>query len=144
MKNSSTLLTAILLVVAWGCKKNNQRDFPRVEVREYIYINNPSNNILRSVGGSVTAQGGYRGLIVYRRYANRGNDDFAAYDQACPEHYDRECSQLEIGDDGNFAVCPCENEKYLLFDGSPGDSASTSLFEYRTNFDGEVIFVSDR
>lgn len=143
MKKSSFILTALFIMVAWSCEKNRNRDFPLVDVREYLVLNNPSNNALQSVGGLVTHPGGFRGLIVYRRFANQDRNDFAAYDRACPTHYEQECSVLEMSDDGIFAICPCENEKYLLFDGSPGDGAQISLFPYRAVFDGATITISD-
>lgn len=143
MKKSSLLLTLFFIMVAWSCEKNRNRDFPIVDVREFLVLNNPSNDALRSVGGVVTHPGGLRGLIVYRRFINQDRNDFAAYDRACPTHFEQECGVLEISDDGIFAICPCENEKYLLFDGSPGDGAEVSLVPYSTTFDGATIVVSN-
>lgn len=135
------ILTTIVFSVASSCEKNQERDFPLVSFDEYIYLNNPSNIALQNPGGAIYHTGGYRGLIIYRRFINGGNDDFGAFDRACPEHYRENCSQLEIEDDGIFASCPCGGEKYLLFDGAPGDSATTSMVEYQSTFDGAVIRV---
>lgn len=138
-KRLSLLLTLIFLSVASACKKNQQRDFPLVSFDQYIYLNNPSNIELQSPGGAVYFNGGYRGLIIFRRYGNNQVDDFAAFDRACPKHYSEDCSQLELSDDRVFAECPCHGEKYLLFDGSPGEGATISMVEYRCTFDGAVI-----
>lgn len=134
-------LTAILLGVASACADDRQRDFPNVAFEEIIYLNNPSNLPLQNIGGAVFHPGGYEGLIVFRRFANGGFDDFAAYDRGCPEHYREECGILEFSDDGTFAVCPCGDEKYLLFDGSPGEKASVGLIEYPARYDGSVVVV---
>lgn len=137
----SYILTLIFVTVASGCEKNNQRDFPVVSFDEYIYLNNPSNIELQSPGGAIYNPGGYRGLIIFRRYANNDASDFAAFDRACPTHYQEDCSQLELSDDRVFAECPCHGEKYLLFDGSPGENAVISMVEYRCTFDGAIIRV---
>jgi len=143
MKRFIPLLTGIFLAVASGCEKNNPNNFPLVDVEEFIFLNNPSNSALLAAGGSITHPGGHRGLIVFRRFFNQDSEDFAAYDRACPTHFEESCSVLEIDSDGLFAVCPCENEKYLLFDGSPGDNAERSLQPYRTFFDGNVVTIRD-
>lgn len=135
------LLTLVSLSVASACKKNNQRDFPVVSFDEYIYLNNPSNNELLNPGGAVYTAGGYRGLIIFRRYLNNDTYDFGAFDRACPEHYAEDCSQLEISEDRVYAECPCHGEKYLLFDGSPNENAVISMVEYQCTFDGAVIRV---
>lgn len=85
--------------------------------------------------------GGYRGLIIFRRYLNNDTYDFGAFDRACPEHYAEDCSQLEISEDRVYAECPCHGEKYLLFDGSPNENAVISMVEYQCTFDGAVIRV---
>lgn len=141
MKRFSPIWTILFLIVASACEKSQQRDFPIVSIDEYIYLNNPSNIDLQSPGGVVTFGGGYRGLIIYRRYNNNGINDFAAFDRACPEHYRDECSVLEIDDDKLYASCPCGGEKYLLFDGAPAQDAKTSMVEYQCTFDGAVIRV---
>ncbi len=141
-KSSSLVLTLLLIGVASGCKKKSQRsDFPNVSFEEYVYLNNPSSYDLGVPGGAIFHTGGYRGLIIYRRYLNGGIDDFAIYDRACPEHYAENCSQLELSNDGLFAICPCGNEKYLLFDGSPVDEATISLFPYSASLSNNVLYI---
>ncbi len=138
-----TLLTLLTALVASGCKKNQANDFPNVQVQEVLYLNNPSNQALQNPGGWVYAEGGYRGLIVYRRYLNNTANDFAVYDRACPEHFNQSCSQLAISADDIFAECSCQQEKYVLFDGSPGEGAARGLVPYAVNFDGQVLFISN-
>jgi hypothetical protein len=136
-------LTLIFLGVASACKKERQRDFPFVNIDEYVYLSNPSSFEIQTVGGAIYQQGGYQGLIIYRRFGNGNVDDFAAYDRACPTHYREDCGVLDIDDDRTFAVCRCGGEKYLLFDGSPAEDASTSMVEYRAVFNGSFIRVTN-
>lgn len=138
-----TILTLIFSMVAFSCEKNSNSDFPVVQVDEYVYLNNPSSFPLTSPGGWVYNQGGYRGLIVTRRFINNDQGDFAVFDRACPEHFSEECSMLTVSSDNTFMECACNGEKYLLFDGSPSDGASLGLKQYGTNFDGNVLRVFD-
>lgn len=140
---SAFLWTLILLGVAWGCEKNQRRNFPNVQFDQYIYLNNPSNFPLRTVGGAMSHDGGYRGLIIFRRFINNGNDDFVAFDRGCPIHYQKDCGQLEITEGQDHARCPCEDEEYLLFDGSPASDATIGLIPYPVTFDGSVIYVTN-
>jgi len=138
-----TLLTLLLFMVASGCRKSNNNAFPNVRVEEYVYLSNPSNFDLTAPGGWIYHTGGYRGLIVYRRYVNGNQTDFGAYDRACPEHYADGCSKLDVDEDGTYAVCGCNGEKYLLLDGSPTGGGQYPLMEYPTNFDGQVLYISN-
>lgn len=133
--------TLILLGVASACKDDRIRDFPQVGFEEYIYLNNPSSAELRSPGGAIFHTGGFRGLIIVRRFMNGNQRDFAAYDRACPQHFREDCSRLEFDEDNLFVKCPCHGEKYLLFDGSPSDDANISLFEYSATFNSSVVVV---
>lgn len=136
-------LTFFLIMVACGCKKTQVNDFPNVPVEQYVYLNNPSNQALLNPGGWVYFNGGYRGLLIYRRYFNNNADDFAVYDRACPEHFDQSCSILEVSDDDISAKCSCQQDEYILFDGSPSKDANRGLFPYRVLFDGEVLIISN-
>lgn len=143
MKKAFNYLTVLFILVACACEKNRNRDFPNIAFEEFIYLNNPGNIELQHVGGATFHQGGFKGLIIYRRYNNGSANDFAGYDRGCPEHYREDCSTLEFTDDKTFARCECHGEKYLLFDGSPADGATISLMEYRTTFSGNVITVQN-
>lgn len=138
-----TLLTPLLLLVASGCKKNQANDFPNVQVQETIYLNNPSNQALQNPGGWVYAPGGVKGLIIYRRYLNNQASDFAAYDRACPQHFNEGCGLLTVSDDDIYALCTCNKEEYILFDGSPAKNAERGLYSYPVSFDGQVVVVSN-
>ena len=142
-KNPFFLLTLFFLLVASSCKKNRANNFPSVSVEQYIYLNNATNFDLQFQGGAVYADGGLKGLIIYRRYNNSARDDFAAYDRACPVHFEEDCAQLEITDDKTFAKCSCGGEEYLLYDGSPTGGAQYGLVEYSAIFDGSIIYVKN-
>lgn len=146
MKKRVLKFTAIgLLAFCAAC--NNQNEFyniPNVAISEFIYLSNPSNFDLTVQGGYIYRQAGYRGLIVYRRYMNFDENDFVAYERACPLHYSEPCSTMKVVNDLTI-VCECDGKQYSLFDGSPfADNPSPSVKFYRTTFDGvNTIQVSN-
>lgn len=144
-KSFVLVLTAICLGVACSCEKNNEVYFPNVGFEEYVYLTNPGNQALQNVSGYIYHPGGYKGLIVFRRSYDpvEPENDFIAFDRACPEHYDEDCGTLEVDEDAVFAVCDCNNEKYLLYDGAPSEGASLPLRQYRVILNNNVLVISN-
>ena len=87
MRTFTVVLTLIVLGVASSCKKNETSYFPSVAFEQRVYLSNPSSFDLSVPGGWIYTDGGYKGLIIYRRYLNGGQDDFIALDRGCPTHY---------------------------------------------------------
>lgn len=135
------VLTGIIFLVASGCRKSQPDNFPNVGFETYVYLNNPSNQILQQPGGWVYHDGGYRGLIIYRRQLTGAADDFGVYDRGCPEHFSENCGILEVTDDDLFAECPCEGERYLLLDGSPAENARLGLKMYPGSLNSGVLYI---
>ena len=128
-----------------GCKKqDNFYDIPNVAISHHVYLSNPTNFDLQVQGGWVYRNAGYKGLIIYRRYMNYDNNDFVAYERACPLHYSSDCATMKVKD-GLTIVCECDGKEYSLFDGSPySDNPSPSVKFYRTTYDGNItIHVSN-
>lgn len=141
--NHLYILTLLFLVVASGCKKNNQVYFPNIGFEEYVYLNNPSSFAITAPGGYIYHTGGYRGLIIYRNNLNGTSSDFSVFDRACPEHFDQGCSKLEVTDDGLYAKCSCGGEKYFILDGSPIEDATRPLHQYPAILNGDVLYISN-
>ena len=135
------VLTGYLIMVASSCNKSRPNDFPDVAFETYIYLNNPSNSALLQPGGWIFHDGGYKGLIVYRRQVTGGPEDFGVYDRACPVHYAEACGRLSISDDDLFAECSCGGETYLLYDGSPIESSDVGLYPYPGSVNAGVLYV---
>lgn len=143
MNRFTLLLTLIFLWVAPSCKKKQVDDFPLVAFEERVYLNNPSSQDLLVPGGWIYHPGGFGGLVVYRKYINGGNDDFIAHDRSCPTHYNESCRTLNVDGDDLFLECSCNQEKYLLFDGAPGDGATRGTKQYRVVRNGDVLYISN-
>ena len=127
-----------------GCNKQRVNDLiPNVAVNEFVYLNNPSSFNLQVQGGWIYHTGGFAGLVVYRRYFTQQNNDFVAYERACPLHFAQSCGTLKVVDD-IFLECPCDGHQFLMFDGQPIDGNSPQLRFYNTFFDGSnVIQISN-
>ena len=133
IKSISTIL--VLFVLSSCAKQQVEYDIPNIGVSEYIYLSNPTSFNLQVQGGWIYNQGGYKGLVIFRRYFNNDENDFIAYERACPNHYNQTCGILEV-EDNSYLTCSCNSESFILFDGSPVDFASQNVKFYRTVFDG--------
>lgn len=137
----SVVLIALgtIMVFTSGCKKE-QQGVPYAYVNLTIYVNDPQNIALTTVGGRKFYDGGYRGLIVYRK----SQAEFMVYDRACPVHAD-DANALIIVDSSNIILKDnlCGSQ-FLFSDGSTiGGPAIIPLTHYPTIFDGTVLRVQN-
>lgn len=136
-----TLIAFIITLIVLACRRD-QHPIPEVFVDVYVSLNIPSSLPLQNPGGAIYHEGGYKGLIIYRRFLSNSSEDFAVYDRACPVHWDRECGRISIDKDMMFGSCPCDSAQYLLYDGSAiGDNESVPLKFYRLRFMGNRLHI---
>ena len=90
----------ILLLSLFSCSNTDDPNsiLPYVPVNETVYLNNPSNNNLLSVGGWVEISGGIKGIVVY----HAGIENYLAYDLACPHLAPSACSKMIVEDGLNM------------------------------------------
>ena len=129
------ILTAIIIVLSiiFSCKKSNvDNPIPYVPVNKTIYLSLPEYAPLNSIGSSVFIDGGYRGIVVYRRSLT----EFVAFDRACPYDPTATGAKLEIDSSGVTTVDPNCGSKFNLYDGSILHGPSTLPMKgYQTNYD---------
>ena len=125
---------ALTLLVLFNCKKNNNQDnAPIVPVDIYINLNLPSNQALNVTGGWAYAQGGVKGVIVYRR----GMDEFVAFDRNCTYNSDNSCGTASVDSNNVLINCTCDGSVYNIFDGSVNQGPATiPLRQYNASYDG--------
>lgn len=127
----SVLLCSLTLV---ACRKDGATDnIPNVAVEIYIPLSLPEYTALNSIGNYVLVNGGYRGIIVFRKSLT----EFAAYERACPFDPTTAGSLVEP-DSGNVSGVDrkCGSE-FLFYDGSVLNGPATRpLKQYRCDFDG--------
>lgn len=105
-----------------GCSKdsiNNSNPYiPNYGFSKEINMNLPQYSQLQYTANAIyigDSDAGARGIFVF----NTGNDNFVAFDAACPNQALSSCSTMTIS--GTKAVCPCDNVQYSFFSGqAPG------------------------
>lgn len=81
---------------------------------------------------------GLKGLIIYRN----SNEQFSAYDRACPYHTQEACALIQVEADNVSAIDSCCGSRFLIIDGQIINGPATSpLIGYRTTFNGTVLHV---
>jgi nitrite reductase/ring-hydroxylating ferredoxin subunit len=129
---------ALLVLLFFSCKKNNDTQVPNVSVDFNVYLNEPSNSALNSVGNWVYISGqGVKGIIIY----HRSIDEFVAYDRACPHDYYSKSASVSVDASNVFAVDSVYcGSKFNLLDGSVENGPATRpLKQYATDYDGTSI-----
>ncbi len=133
MKVTLFLIT-ISCFLFYGCNKNKLHPVPNIPFDITIDINLPSYNALIGVGSYAYANGGSRGIIVYRRNI----DEFVAFDRHSPVDINGTCPEPLYPDPDNFLMLidSCGPAKFSLFDGSPVEGSEFGLRQYQTIFNG--------
>jgi nitrite reductase/ring-hydroxylating ferredoxin subunit len=139
---SIQVLILIFLSVLSACKKDSVTDdpIPEVPVNLTIYLSLPQYSALNSIGNNVIVQGGYKGIIIYRRSL----DEFVSFDLACP--YDpRENGAILTIESGGVTLTDAHcGSKFNLFDGSVlNGPASRPMKAYNTEYNSaqQVIYI---
>jgi hypothetical protein len=125
----------ILIVLFFSCKKTKTlHNVPYVPVNLTININLPSYSGLQGVGGWCYADGGAKGIVIYRQ----SNSTFVAFDRQSTVDGGDKCDGI-VSDSTNYLILddPCGDSQYLMTDGSVYHGpAEYGLRAYRTAFDG--------
>lgn len=131
----------IFLTIAFllfSCKKENQQTIPDVAVSFRIDPTSALYSDLNPIGGWVYVTGGYRGILLY----HLSQDEFLAFDRACPYDYEKPAAQVEIESSGITLIDSCCLSRFIILDGSPfAGPARNSLKQYRTSYDGNYLYV---
>ena len=131
-----------LFVIASGCNSTSvQYDIPELLVDETIYLSDPSSFNLTVIGGQlVIPNAGHGGILIYRRYFDQEYYDFAAYELACPYHWNDGCGLLTSSMGDLYLTCGCDDHKYQALDGQSIDTSYTlPVKEFSCQFDGGNI-----
>ena len=131
----------ILLLSLFSCSNTDDPNtiLPYVPVNETVYLNNPSNNNLLSVGGWVEISGGIKGIVVY----HAGIENYLAYDLACPHLSPSVCSKM-IVEDGLNMECTCDNTKFALaLGGAPQSGTQYPARQYRVIKNGNTLIITN-
>ena len=131
-----------LMLMATGCNGTSvQYDIPEHLVDETIYLSAPSSFNLTVIGGQlIIPNAGHSGILIYRRYFDLEYYDFAAYELACPYHWNDGCGLLTSSMGDLYLTCGCNDHKYQALDGQSIDTSYTlPVKEFSCQFDGGNI-----
>lgn len=134
--NRILLLAAMLIFI--GCEGNiNVSPIPDVPVNLEVNLNDIDNVALKQIGGYIYADGGARGIIVYRKSQN----EYKAYDRNCTFQPADNCAQVSFHSSGFYLEDTCCNSVFDT-DGFPtGGPAEYPLKEYRVSQAGDILFI---
>jgi hypothetical protein len=122
-----------------GCK-DEQQGVPYAYVNLTVYVNDPQNMALTTIGGWKYFPGGYNGLLVYRK----SQGEFMVYDRACPVHPDEAGTQIEVDSSNIFLKDDVCGSQFLFGDGSTiGGPSVVPLTHYANTFDGTTLRVAN-
>lgn len=160
MKSKYLLILVSVFVLLSGntsCNKDNiNPNIPQVNIYYTIEPNSTFYLELNTVGGwlyldempGIIVPYPSRGIIVYREDVNT----FKAYErqppnspfQCCDVDNPTICSKLIVGPNYPFAKDTCNDNMYLLQDGSLFSGVGQySLIQYRTFYDGVSLVISN-
>lgn len=127
-----------MLMLSFSCKKKDEDYVPGVYVDMYMYASSPSFVDLNAVGGWLYANGGVRGIIVYRK----SNTEFMAYDRDCTYQPSNSCAKVDVDSTNIIMKDPCCSSEFIITDGTVLKSpAVLPLKQYQTSFDGNTLHI---
>lgn len=131
------LLVFIFAFTLFACSNSDDGNtfLPNVPVDETVYLNTHAE--LQIAGGSTTVPGGIKGIIVY----NYDGNQFLAWEAACPHMTPSSCSKMIV--QGVMMVCPCDDSKFSILDGSPQSGTQYSARQYRVVKQGSVLYITN-
>jgi nitrite reductase/ring-hydroxylating ferredoxin subunit len=136
MKTYGALL--LIILVLFSCSKEQESTVPSVPVNVRINLDNPGYNNLNTIGGSVYVEGGYRGIIVYRR----GISEFMAFERTCSYQSADTCAYVSLDSTISSVGCNCCESRFQLLDGAPiKGPANASLRTYQTNLVDRYLYI---
>ncbi|MGL5890076.1 MAG: Rieske (2Fe-2S) protein [Bacteroidia bacterium] len=132
------LLPALLLLVSVTTCRREEQVVPNVAVNITLYLNDPQNVSLTTIGGWVYVNGGNRGIVVHRI----SQTQFVAFDRTCPYRPGETASQVSVDSSNVILEDRSCGSKFLLSDGSAIQTpALVPLKAYSTSFDGNTIRI---
>ncbi len=138
LRKISTVITALIVsALISGCK-NEQQGVPYVYVNLTVYVNDPQNMALTTIGGWKYFPGGYHGLLVFRK----SQGEFMVYDRACPVHPGEAGTQIEVDSNNIVLVDDVCGSQFLLSNGTTiGGPSVVPVTVYVNTFDGTTLRV---
>jgi nitrite reductase/ring-hydroxylating ferredoxin subunit len=105
-----------------------------------INLNLPAYTVLKTDGGSMTIDGGVRGIILYRQ----NTTTYLAYERNCSFQPTEACATVDIDISTLYMFDPCCGSSFSFANGSPiGGVAWRPLRRYKTSLNAEMLTITD-
>ena len=145
MKNNYFHLSAFFFLLAallLGSCKSDSPDpaIPYVFVYEEINLNDINYQSLKQPNGYAYIQNtGVRGILLI----SDGNNNYKAFDRACPYHPQDDCAQVSMHSSGFYIEDSCCGSTFGTDYGTPtGGPAQSPLRQYSTFINGNYLIIS--
>ena len=132
---------AYCLLFMTSCKQDLSDDpIPEGIFPDIIFsLNLPQYSPLKLDGGSVSIDGGVRGIIIYRKNSNT----YLAYERNCSFHPNDACATVDVHSSKLFLIDTCCGSSFGFDDGVPtGGPAWRPLRRYKTYLNGYELTIN--
>jgi nitrite reductase/ring-hydroxylating ferredoxin subunit len=146
MRNNHHYLLSLLFIFAFQLVASCKSDAP-VAVIPYVFVYEEINlndinyqNLKQPNGYAYVQNAGVRGILLVAD----GNNNYTAFDRACPYHPQEECAQVSMHSSGFYIEDSCCGSTFGTDYGAPtGGPARQSLRQYSTFVDGNYLIISN-
>lgn len=146
MKNKHSYIAAFLslfiaLVLLGACKSDAPEALiPYVFVYEEVNLNNINYQGLKQPNShAYLDNAGVKGILII----SDGNNNFKAFDRACPYHPQDDCARVSMHSSGFYIEESCCGSTFGTDYGAPtGGPAQNPLRQYNTFVDGTYLIIS--
>ena len=132
----------IFIFLSFLCACGDSSQFTPVintPINLIIDLNNLPYQNLQFNNGWVYANGGLRGLIIYRKNATT----YYAYDRACSYNIQNSCEKVEVDGSSFFLFDPCCKSRFD-WEGQPMSGvARANLVRYQTSLSGSLLYINN-
>ena len=120
------------LLLIFSCEDDGTTEFCDIISSQTINLANPEFIDLQVPGGWEYANGGTKGIVIYRF----GNS-YRAFSRECP--LEACVNRMVVANDIKL-VCPCDDSEFSILDGSPQTAGvSKSVCEFKVSQSGSLV-----